>query len=158
MSSGNTVKLRTSLPPGFTLVELAVVIVVIGALAAFGMPRFINSVERSKASEAFGYLEAVRGAQDRYFAREGTYALNIEKLDLQNNGLKYFNAGPIRVTDDDSWSMTLTRVGASAGYGAYTITFNQDGYDSTHSTIESCPTINPNGSSLADPSDAAEPN
>ena len=49
---------------GFTLVELAIVIVIIGVLAAFGVPRFRDSVERSKASEAFNYLSAIRGAQD----------------------------------------------------------------------------------------------
>ena len=41
---------------GFTLVELAVVIVIIGVLAAFGVPKFLKSVERSKAAEAFQYL------------------------------------------------------------------------------------------------------
>jgi prepilin-type N-terminal cleavage/methylation domain-containing protein len=35
---------------GFTLVELAVVIVIIGVLAAFAVPRFRASVERSKAA------------------------------------------------------------------------------------------------------------
>ncbi len=48
---------------GFTLVELAVVVVIIGVLAAFGVPKFLESVERSKASEAFAYLSAVRTAQ-----------------------------------------------------------------------------------------------
>ena len=59
---------------GFTLVELAVVIVIIGVLAAFGVPQFLKSVERSKAAEAFNYLSAVRSAQERYLAKEGLYA------------------------------------------------------------------------------------
>jgi type IV pilus assembly protein PilA len=139
-------------PRGFTLVELAVVIVLIGALAAFGMPRFINSVERSKASEAFRYLETVRAAQDHYFEQNGVYATTSQELDLHVESLKYFAPGPITVASD-SWSMSLTRIGASAGYGAYTVSFSQDGYDSSHSTIEGCPKINPRGSSLTEGSE-----
>ena len=67
---------------GFTLVELAVVIVIIGVLAAFGVPRFLKSVERTKASEAFAYLAAVRSAQERYIAKEGKYADTVADLDI----------------------------------------------------------------------------
>jgi len=58
---------------GFTLVELAVVIVIIGVLAAFGVPQFLKSVERSKAAEAFNYLSAMRSSQERFLAKNGYY-------------------------------------------------------------------------------------
>ena len=58
---------------GFTLVELAVVIVIIGVLAAFGVPKFLQSVEKSKASEAFNYWSAVQSAQERYMSQNGVY-------------------------------------------------------------------------------------
>ncbi len=133
---------------GFTLVELAVVVVIIGVLAAFGVPRFLESVERSKASESFGYLSALRSAQERFQAREGTYADNIDKLDIQYSVPKYFDlpADGAIVADEDTWSMTLTRKANSAGYTAnYTVTFTQDGFDKTNSTIPS--EVNPIGDS-----------
>ena len=45
----------------------------------------------------------------------------------------------------DSWTLTLTRTGASAGYGAYTVTFTEDGFDTTNSTIATLSDINPMG-------------
>jgi prepilin-type N-terminal cleavage/methylation domain-containing protein len=124
---------------GFTLVELAVVVVIIGVLAAFGVPRFLQSVERSKASEAFAYLSAVRTAQERYHAREGTYADALTKLDIQSATPKYFTIGTIGQGStsslEDSWKLMLTRTGASAGYGAYTVTFSDQGFQESDSTI-----------------------
>jgi len=135
---------------GFTLVELAVVIVIIGVLAAFGVPRFLKSVERSKAAEAFQYLSAVRAAQERYLAKEGVYASDFDALDITQTAPKYFNVPTeITVTTSDSgnpvWSLTLTRKGASSSYGEYTVTFTNEGYDSANSTIEALPDINPMG-------------
>jgi prepilin-type N-terminal cleavage/methylation domain-containing protein len=132
---------------GFTLVELAVVVVIIGVLAAFGVPRFLQSVERSKAAESFAYLSAVRTAQERYHAREGTYADDLNKLDIQAPTPRYFTVGtvgPGSTSDlEDSWTLTLTREGSAAGYGAYTVTYTDQGYDATNSTIDS--EINPIG-------------
>jgi type IV pilus assembly protein PilA len=135
---------------GFSLVELSVVVIIIGVLASFGIPRMLKSVERSKASEAFKYSAAVRGAQERYQAREGTYAAVLTDLDMEQTAPKYFTVGVIAVgasgSLEDSWSLSLSRQGASSGYGAYTVVFTQDGYDSVTSTIQALPDINPLGS------------
>lgn len=134
---------------GFTLVELAVVIVIIGVLAAFGVPRFIKSVERSKAAESFNYLSAVRASQERYHAQQGTYAATVADLDIIFPAPKYFAAGEVTPgisgSLEDSWSLTMTRQGASAGYGDYTVTFTEDGYDAENSSIEGLQDIHPMG-------------
>jgi prepilin-type N-terminal cleavage/methylation domain-containing protein len=132
---------------GFTLVELTVVVVIIGVLAAFGVPRLFKAVERSKAAESLTYLQSIRMAQERQHARMGTYASVITDLDVQLPSPKYFSVGAISAGStgslEDSWSLSLTRLGASAGYGAYTVTFTEQGYDPTNSTIESFPEIHP---------------
>lgn len=132
---------------GFTLVELAVVVVIIGVLAAFAVPRFLASVERSKAAEAFNYLSSVQAAQERFHARQGTYADKMENLDIKLTAPKYFSIGTIGAGKtsslQDSWTLTLTRTGASAGYGEYTVTFTEEGYDNENSTISTHADINP---------------
>jgi prepilin-type N-terminal cleavage/methylation domain-containing protein len=129
---------------GFSLVEVTVVVVILGVLAAFGVPRMLKSVERSKAAEAFAYLAAVRSSQENYQSRQGTYASDLADLDVTFSTPKYFTVGTFTAAED-SWSLTLTREGASSGYGAYTVTFTEDGYDAANSTIEDLPEINPRG-------------
>lgn len=123
-------------PPrrGFSLVELSVVVIIIGVLATFGVPRLLQNVERNKASESFKYLAAVRGAQERHQAREGTYLSDLTKLDIEQTVPTYFSVGICTATKD-TWTLTLTRSGASNGYGTYTVTFTDQGFDSANSTI-----------------------
>jgi prepilin-type N-terminal cleavage/methylation domain-containing protein len=139
MQTLNTVSRRRH--SGFTLVELAVVIVIIGVLAAFGVPRFIKSVEKSKATEAFEYLASVRTSQERYMAQNGQYAASVALLDIVAQAPKYFD-NPTTITvvaggagAPATWSLTLARVGPAAGYDGYTVTFTQDGFDTSNSTI-----------------------
>ena len=130
---------------GFSLVELSVVVIIIGVLAAFGVPRLLQSVERSKASESFKYLASVRAAQERYQARQGTYANDLALLDMSQTAPTYFTVGAIAAGGsgslEDSWTLTLTRAGSSSGYGAYTVTFTEEGYDNGNSSIDA--EINP---------------
>jgi len=134
---------------GFSLVELAVVVIIIGVLAAFGVPRFRDSVERAKASEAVSFLSSIRSAQERYQARTGVYASKVGDLDIAMQAPKYFrdSGGSAEVGNtteitvgtvpkNPTWSFTLVRDSASSSYGNYSVVFTQLGLDST-STISS---------------------
>jgi prepilin-type N-terminal cleavage/methylation domain-containing protein len=129
----------------FTLVELAVVIVIIGVLAAFGVPKFLQSVEKSKAAEAFNYLSAIQSAQERYLAQNGVYASAITALDVTLPAPQYFDVGSVSPTTSGSgtpdWTLTLTR-NANSSY-SYTVVWTSNGFDTTNSTIMTYPQICP---------------
>lgn len=123
---------------GFSLFEVPQALILIGVLAVFiGLPRMLESVERSKATEAFAYLDAVRDAQQRYQAESGQYCVAINDLDMDQITPAYFSVGDIESGPNETgWSLTLKRVGGrSSGFGTYTVTFTDKGYDPSSSNI-----------------------
>ena len=60
--------------PGFTLIELMIVVAIIGLLAAIAIPKFGDMILRSKESSAKGALGTLRSAIDIYYvANEGRF-------------------------------------------------------------------------------------
>lgn len=56
----------------FTMVELLVVVVIVGVLAAVAIPRYNISVERSRTTEAMTILSRMADARDEFFVRNRT--------------------------------------------------------------------------------------
>lgn len=69
---------------GFTLIELMIVVVIIGILAALALPRFMTSSTKSKQSEAKQYLKEIYTMQRTYLMEHETYALNGAVADSVN--------------------------------------------------------------------------
>lgn len=59
---------------GFSLVELLIVVVIIGVLAAVAIPAYGNYVTRSRLSEAFTGLGTIQTSAEEYWSNNHTYA------------------------------------------------------------------------------------
>jgi prepilin-type N-terminal cleavage/methylation domain-containing protein len=65
---------------GFTLIELMIVVVIIGILAAIAIPKFGAASDRAKEKEADGILKQVYTLQSAYTAQHGVAATTVAEL------------------------------------------------------------------------------
>ena len=70
---------------GFTLIEVLVVVLIIGILAAVAVPQYEKAVWKARAAELRSVTRALATAQEAYFMANGTYPKSFDELDLDIN-------------------------------------------------------------------------
>jgi type IV pilus assembly protein PilA len=71
---------RLGAADGFTLLELLVVIVIGGILAAISLPSLLNQVNKAKQVEAKTNLASLNRAQQAYYLENSSFADSMENL------------------------------------------------------------------------------
>ena len=123
---------------GFSLVELTIVVVILGVLATFAVPRYRSSVEKTKVAGAFNSLAEIENLFARKLAMDGTYMGPSWDLQLHPWIPQGFRFTSLNSSNwETKWELTVMRTGPSSGFGRYKIVWDQDGFNASKSTVPS---------------------
>ncbi len=115
---------------GVTLIELVVVIMIVGILAAVAIPSYRNYVVRSQRADAKDALLALATQQEKHYLQCNTYATTIDvatncaagelqapdvskngwyQLDIPNGNATAFTVRATAVNGENQWQDTACR-------------------------------------------------
>lgn len=105
---------------GFTLIELMVVILIVGILAAASIPLMRGRIDSAKWSEANAMAGTIKSAVRVSYAESGAILTGVVSGNLAELGFStddltgtYFDAGDFTVAGTDATDITVTVTGGT---------------------------------------------
>ena len=111
--------------PGFTLIELMVVVAIIGILATLAYPSYIDSVRKSNRADAKTTMLQVASQEERYYTENNVYgsmtAIGYTASTVPSQSGRH-NITLTTANADASYTISATPVAADSTCGALTLT------------------------------------
>jgi len=114
---------------GFTLIELMIVVVIIGILAAIAIPNFIAMQDRAKEGSTKANMHTVQLASEDYGVKnDGTYSNLASSLTLPGNFSNPFSSASTSL-EDRPFGAAVTATSGITSYGDTSqVNYNVKGY------------------------------
>lgn len=128
--------MRRNAHRGFTLLELLVVVIIIGILAAVALPQFGRATEKARQAEAMSLLGAIRTAELIYYQENSKFTNTTSELSADipaDTSLEHYFKYSISGADAADFKAKATRklttdTGKSPGFSsAYYIEIDRIG-------------------------------
>ena len=106
---------------GFTQIELLIVVLIIGILAAVALPQYQKAVEKSRAAQALTLLKSLAQAADAYVLASGEMPTSFEELSLSapdwTGTTEWYSEGSFvkDTRSNGTWSLQLVPNGIYVG-------------------------------------------